>query len=143
MSKKEIIAPAYVPMVEVPIATVDRKKSGKEKLEKLMSEELKPVKGIFQNFETPGGSLPLQIRKFPGHFFNMVLKDGEEYEVPLYVARHLNGLDGAATAINGKVGTCSYAIHSWITDSEGKPLLNTAKRKKRFGFQSMEFAGGM
>lgn len=119
----------------------DEKKAAKEKLEKFMKEELRMVRGVFQNFETPGMNLELQIKKYPGHFFHMVLEDGKECEVPLYVARHLNGIDATATAINGKLNTCSYPQHSYILDKEGKPTVSVDKRKKRFGFQSMEFAG--
>lgn len=140
MTSKKLDIHSNVTPVEVPVTTVDMKQAARDKLARIQEEDMKMVKGVFQNFETPGGSLPLQIRKYKGHFFNQVLEDGKEYSVPLYVARHLNGFDAIATHIDGKVGTCSYPISSYLMDASGSPIISTAKRKKRFGFQSMEFA---
>lgn len=150
MAKSLKIIDSITPTLQIesidvtPMKSLDTKESkqalGKEKLAKFMKEELQMVKGVFQNFETPGMSLPLQIRKYPGHFFNQVMEDGKEYEVPLYVARHLNGIDVTAEHINGELGTCSYEIHSHIVDKYGNPIINKQKRKRRFGFQSTQFA---
>lgn len=117
-----------------------RRRKGKEMLRKYMNEEMKMVWGTFQNFETPGAALRLQVKKYPGFEFDKTMEDGKAYEVPLYIARHLNGIDITATAINGDLGTCSYAVHSHIMDSSGNPIINTAKRKRRYGFQSAEFS---
>ena len=121
-----------------------------------MDEECKIVKGRFKNYETPGGNLPLTCGKYPGQpLFSQVFQDGEIYEVPLWVARHLNGTDVTAKAIDGKIGSCSYAIHGFKWDA-GKPapesgmgaggapvpLVDVAKRKQRFGFESLEFNTG-
>lgn len=134
---KENCAPA---VVDVPKATPDQKSLGKEKRDRYYREEMRMVKGIFQNFETPGGSLRLQVRKYKEHFFDKTMEDGQEYEVPLYIARHLNGIDATAEAINGKLGSCSYPVSSYLMDVSGKPIISTEKRKKRFGFQSLDFA---
>lgn len=142
-SKKLNIQESVSPSNTVPILSSDAKKSAKEKLEGYMREELKLVKGIFQNFETPGMAVPIQIRKYKGHFFNQILEDGKEHEIPLYVARFLNGIDVTAEAIGGKLGTCSYPVNSYIMDKDGNPTVNVSKRKKRFGFQSIEFAGAL
>jgi hypothetical protein len=117
----------------------ERKDLGRQKLKKFMNEELRMVKGIFKNFETPGMAVPIQVRKYPGNFFNQVLEDGKTYEVPLYVARHLNGIDVTAEAIGGQLGTCSFPVHSHIMDQNGMPIVSTTKRKQRFGFQSLDF----
>lgn len=144
MSKIKLnISEAQTPTTEVVKLTVEEKETAKQKLQRFMKEELRMVKGVFQNFETPGMALPLQIRKYPGHFFNQLLEDGKECEVPLYVARHLNGIDATAIAIDGKLGTCSYEVHSHIMDSSGRPIVSHDKRKKRFGFQSLEFASAV
>ncbi len=132
-----------VTTADVPTVGTDAKLAAKEKLDRFIKEETRMVKGVFQNFENPGGSLQLQVRKYKGHFFNQVLKDGEEYEVPLYVARHLNGIDVTAEALNGKLGTCSYEVHKFLCDANGMPIINRETRKKRYGFQSMEFAGAL
>lgn len=121
-----------------------QKADAKRKLESLIKEETRTVRGIFQNFECPGGSAPVTVSKYPGiEPFSQILEDGKEYEVPLYVARFLNGVDISAEAINGKLGTCSYPVHSFIMDQDGNPTISHEKRKKRFGFQSLEFAGGL
>jgi hypothetical protein len=117
----------------------DYKSAARAKLKKYMDEELRMVRGTFQNFETPGMALDLQVRKYPGHFFKQTLRDGEECEVPLYIARHLNGIDATAEALNGKLGTCSYPIHSHMMDMNGNPIVCEGKRKRRFGFLSAEF----
>lgn len=117
------------------------KEESKKKLEKFMKEELRLVKGVFQFFECPGMSAPITVKKYPGHMFQMDMQDGEEYEIPLYVARFLNGIDVTAEAIDGKLHTCSYPINSHIMDKDGNPIVSPTKRKRRFGFQSMEFGG--
>jgi len=42
------------------------KQLAKETLNKLIAEETKTVKGRFRNYETPGGNLRVQVRKYPG-----------------------------------------------------------------------------
>jgi hypothetical protein len=87
--------------------------------------------------------------------FDKWMWDGEAYEVPLYVARHLNGIDATATHINGKVNTCSYPVHGFLSvdnqlvqgqDSVTQdgasvvPREHIAKRIRRYGFESLEFS---
>jgi trehalose-6-phosphate synthase len=138
-NKKEVNIIGSVTPVIAPQVSKEEKDLAKEKLARFMKEEMRIVKGVFQNFENPGAELRLQVRKYKGHFFDQVLKDGEECDVPLYIARHLNGIDVTAEHINGKLGTCSYEVHSHLMDANGVPILNRANRKKRYGFQSMEF----
>jgi hypothetical protein len=118
-----------------------RQAEGKEKLEKFMKEELRTVRGVFQNFETPGTSATVTVQKYPGHKFQKAMMDQVEYEVPLYIARFLNGIDVTAEKIGGKLGTCSYPINTHIMDVNGNPIVSQEKRKRRYGFQSMEFGG--
>jgi len=125
-------------------------------LKKIMEEESKLVKGRFKNYESPGGPLPLCCSKFPNQpVYKKTFQDGETYEVPLWVARHLNGIDVTAKELNGRIGSCSYAVHGfkWEAgkdlpgnelDGQGVPVPNTgiAKRVQRFGFESLEFGTG-
>lgn len=138
---KESVTPNVEKKEETPVLIKDRKKIGAEKLERYMKEELRMVKGIFQFFECPGMGTKITVRKYPGHMFEKEMQDGKEYEIPLYVARFLNGIDVTAEALNGDIGTCSYEVHSYLTDQMGNPIINRNKRKRRFGFQSLEFAG--
>ena len=125
-------------------------------LKKFMEEESKLVTGRFKNYETPGGMLPFTGGKYPGQpVYSHEFYDGETYEVPLWVARWLNGTDVTAKAINGKIGSCSYAIHGFKWDAGTSapessvgmggvpvPIVGVAKRKQRYGFESLEFDTG-
>ena len=132
-----------------------------QKLKELIEEETKLVRGRFRCFETPGGSLRGQVRKYKDvPMFDKTMLDGETYEVPLYVARHLNGIDKVAGALNGKIGSCSYPVHGFKhakgdilpaselgvgPNSEGGipvPIVGITKRVRRFGFESLEFDSG-
>jgi hypothetical protein len=126
--------------VAVPKLSADEKSAAEEKRKKFFQEEMRMVKGIFQNFETPGAGQSVQVKKYKEHFFKMDMQDGQEYEVPLYVARFLNGIDATAEHINGKLGTCSYPVSSYLMDQAGNPIVHQSKRKRRFGFQSLDFA---
>ena len=132
---------------------LEKGKNISPKLKKFIEEETRLVKGRFRNLETEGGPLPLTCGKYPGQpIFSAVFQDGEVYEVPLWVARHLNGIDVTAEGCNGFIGSCSYAIHGFKW-AEGKPApssgLNSsgvpepstqiAKRKQRYAFESLEF----
>ncbi len=122
-------------------------------LKKFIEQESKFVKGRFKNYESPGGNLPFTAGKYPGQpLFSENFVDGEEYKVPLWVARHLNGIDVTAKALNGKIGSCSYPIHGFKWDAGkpapesgmgqgGVPVASTtiAKRTQRYGFESLEF----
>lgn len=139
--------------VEAPHVSKTTKEAAKEKLQKYIKEETRLVRGIFQCFETPGARVKIIVKKYPGiPHFEQEMQDGNEYEVPLYVARHLNGIDVTASAIDGKVNTCSYPVHGFRwnqgdpmppstagTDGIPVPLVGITKRVKRYGFQSLEF----
>lgn len=162
MSKKLDVSSSVTPAVEAPHISKTMKELAKERIQEFMKEELKLVKGIFKCFETPGASVKIIVKKYPGtQPFEKMMTDGEIYEVPLYVARHLNGTDVTAGALsdlavkNIHIGTCSYPIHGFMWKNgdpapasipggiEGAPvpIIGVSKRKQRYGFQSMEFAG--
>ena len=71
--------------------TAPQKKEAKEKLDKAYKEESKLVKGVFKNLESPGSEIEFSYKKYPQDpIRKYTLKDGESYEIPLYLARHLN-----------------------------------------------------
>jgi len=126
--------------------------SAKDRIKKLQEEETKTVKGRFRCFETPGGSLRVQIKKYKDvPMFDKTMLDNEVYEVPLYVARHLNGVDHLAKNINGKINSCAYPVHSHLMignewspsklDDMGQPVpqIGVAKWVRRYGFESLQF----
>lgn len=174
MAKKELdIQKAVTPSVETPHISQSRKEIINNKLKELMKEESRLVKGIFQCFENPGATQKITYKKYPTGAemrkrgsdggiepFSMTMIDGHEYEIPLYVARFLNGTDITAGLLgdekkNTLIGSCSYAIHGFkyagetpgqnMLDGGGipVPIAGITKRVKRYGFQSLEFAHGV
>lgn len=144
MSKEKLDVAKAVTAASTPVSLVtkeERRAAGKEKLEKFMREELRTVKGIFRFFECEGMGAKITVRKYPGHIFEKEMKDGETYEVPLYVARFLNGIDVTAEALDGKLGTCGYKISEHLMDKNGVPMVVASKAKRRFGFNSLDFNG--
>ncbi len=130
--------------------------STKDRLQKLIQEETKMVKGRFRCFENPGSSCRIQIRKYKEvPMFDKWMIDEGVYEIPLYVARHLNGVDACAEALNGKINSCAYPVHGFKSENDilpasqeamvpGQgpsyvPLNSNAKYIRRYGFESMEF----
>lgn len=144
--------------VEKPVMKTEEKSvSNKDRLRKFVEEESKMVKGRFRCYETPGSTQRIQQRKYKEvPMFDKWMTDGQTYEVPLWVARWLNGIDVTAHAINGKVNSCSYAIHGFkmgnpndfkpsqeVMGQEGPvlvPVDSIVKRERRYGFESLEFS---
>ena len=121
-------------------------------LRKFRDEETVLVKGRFKNYESPGCGTKIVVKKYPGiPIFNKWLEDGQLCEVPLYVARHLNGVDVTAKQLGGKTHSCSYATHGFLTNQGGAvacdlneqgipiPKVGVAKRTRRYGFESLQF----
>lgn len=100
-----------------------------DKVYRKWKEESRLVKGVFRCREPEGGSVKFAFRKYKWdqtQWYTMF--DGEVYEVPLAVARHLNK-------------NCNYPIHSHILGPDGNPTVDRAgKTKSRMNFESTEFA---
>lgn len=158
MVKPNISASVTPTSIDVPHIAKSTKDLAKERLNKFIQEETKLVKGIFKCFETPGSTQKIVVRKYPGvHTFEKEMTDGMSYEIPLYVARHLNGVDVTAGAMgdpslkNINIGTCSFPVHGFkwngnlpppsAIGDQGipVPLVGIQKRTQRYGFQSLEF----
>jgi hypothetical protein len=96
-----------------------------DKFEKQRKEESRLVKGIFQDNEIKGGTVRFCFKKFKGDpVKEYVLTDGQEYEIPLSVAKHLNS-------------GCAYEQHSYLLGPDGKHIKNP-KKVHRFAFKSLE-----
>jgi hypothetical protein len=103
------------------------KKTKATNLEYMRDKDREKVKGIFRYYEVPGGSMGFVIKAYkkdPVEKYELV--DGQTYEIPLGVAKHLNK--------NG-----SYPVHAHSMDEGGKPSIRIGKKVRRFGFQSLEF----
>ena len=124
-----------------------------EKLRPFIEEEAKLVKGRFRCHETPGGYANVYCSKYPGvEPFKKLMFDGEIYEISLYVARFLNGVDVTAKGCDGKINTCAYPVHAYKSDRDG-PMVRSdqdqsgniiipdtlKKWTRRYGFESLEF----
>ena len=105
----------------------ERKQSTLKNLKYNCEKEREKVKGIFRFYECPGGTLSFVYRAYKWDpVAKYSLTDGETYEIPLGVARHLN--------MNGW-----YPVHHYTLDEMGKPSMRVNEKKNRFGFQSMDF----
>lgn len=105
------------------------KQADSKNLNYLRDKDARLVRGIFKNFETPGGEVRFVYRKHKGEEIKKyILRDGETYSIPLGVAKHLNN-------------NCQYPVHAYAMNEEGVPTMRIGKRVNRFGFQSLEFMG--
>lgn len=107
--------------------TTDKNKKNKESLKYQRDKDRQMVKGIFRNYEVPGGSLSFNFRKYKGdpiEKFTMV--DGGVYTVPLGVAKHLNS-------------NVNYPVHRYAQDDTGNVSMRVGQKVNRCGFQSLEF----
>lgn len=134
-------------------AAPSEKEQNKAKLQRYIEEETKLVKGRFRNYESPGASVRVQIKKYKDvPMFDKWMNDNATYEIPLYVARHLNGVDKTAEKIGGKINTCSYTVHEFKhgqneplpacnlgIDGIPVPIITSPKYVRRYGFESLEF----
>ncbi len=84
------------------------------------------VKGMFKFYEVPGGTLSFVFKKYKeDQIEKYTLSDGQVYEIPLGVAKHLNK--------NGW-----YPVHHY-KDEEGGKKIRIGEKIHRFGFQSLDF----
>ena len=173
VKKEELdIKSSVTPQLHAPHLSQSAKELSNKKLVELMKEEGRLVKGTFQCFDNPGASQKISYKKYPTPAemrkrgsegglepFSKVMQDGYEYEIPLYVARFLNGTDVTAGLLgdlkkNTFIGTCSYTVSGFKMQGDNLapsnlngegipvPIVGVAKRVKRYGFQSLEFAHG-
>lgn len=86
------------------------------------------VRGIFKNIESPGCSHTFSFKNRKGEpIRTYTMEDGEEYEVPLSVADHLNK-------------NCSYPVHRYLLDAQGMPAHKAIEKMvHRFAFQPLGF----
>jgi len=85
------------------------------------------VRGKFIFHEVPGGTIMFPFRAYREDAVeNFTLQDGGIYTIPLGVAKHLNK-------------NCSYPVHAYAADDNGKPIMKIGQRVRRCSFQSLEF----
>lgn len=107
--------------------TEEEKKKALELIEKAKDEDSQIVKGIFKNLECPGGDLMFAYHAYKGeptrvyHFI-----DGQEYEVPKGVAKHINK-------------QCKYKKSKYLVDKDGNKVITDDRPIERYQFVSTEF----
>jgi hypothetical protein len=94
------------------------------------------VSGIFRNYEAPGSTLCFGFKAYKGDdLVKYTLMDGERYEIPIGVARHLNntGFYPEYEFIQGEKGLQG----AFSIDGQ---RMQVARKVKRYGFHSLEFS---
>lgn len=111
-----------------PARARNTRKISVEEMRKMREKDNKMVKGVFRCFEPRGGAMNFSFKKYKGDpimKFNLI--DGEIYDLPLMVAKHLNQ-------------DCWYPRHTHVLDINGNPSIDIGKKVKRCSFESLEFA---
>jgi hypothetical protein len=99
----------------------------KQNIAQLAAKDKQLVRGRFNYHEVPGGVLSFVYRAYKGEpVIRYDLKDGEIYNLPLGVARHLNN----------DVGQIE---HSYLLDKYGKPSTMAHRKVRRCSFENLEF----
>ena len=107
--------------------TAEEKKKSSDLIETARKADSKLVKGIFKNLECPGGDLQFAYHAYKGEptrVYHMI--DGEEYEIPIGVAKHINR-------------QCKYKKSRYLVDKDGKRMITADKPIDRYQFVSAEF----
>lgn len=158
------ISQNVTPQTPTAHAPRSKEKFSQALLDKI-AEDTKMVKGVFRVFGVDGNPMAgamekITFRKYPEELvpsFSKYMLDGETYEVPLYIARFLNGIDACAHKLNGKIHSCSFPVHGWLTTRDGglkegqlgvaangmfgvpMEMSSPQRYKKRFGFEALIF----
>lgn len=106
---------------------LERKHAQEQELLREWQEESQMVRGIFNFKECPNGKLKFSFHKYKWDDIKTYeLKDGELYELPLMVAKHLN------TA-------CWYPTYNYKQDERGLPMVSFNEKIRRTSFQNLDF----
>lgn len=104
----------------------------------LREKDRQKVKGIFRNYEAPGFGLSFNFRAYKGDPIERYdLHDGQVYELPLSVARHLN--NNCWSPKYEYVDGASDKVQAGISAFAGGKTQRISKKVHRFAFQSLEF----
>lgn len=85
------------------------------------------VKGVFKYYEVPGGMVGFCFKKYKEDALEKYeLHDGQIYELPLAVAKHING-------------NTWYPVHQYGRNEDGTTMQRVGQKIRRMGFQSLDF----
>lgn len=100
----------------------------KTQLEYMRDRDKELRRGIFRFYECQGGSMSFVHKAYEGDKVERYdLLDGQAYELPRGVIRHLN--------TNGW-----YPVHGHALADDGRPSMKISQKVRRFGFESTEFS---
>ena len=96
-------------------------------IETARKADAKLVKGIFKNLECAGGDLSFAYHAYKGEPTRVYhLIDGNEYELPLGVAKHINN-------------QCKYKKSKHLVNRDGSRMIVDDKPIERYQFVSTEY----
>jgi hypothetical protein len=105
----------------------------KKKIQRQKEIDSQKVKGVFRYYEMPGGTLAFSYKAYKDiDIANYELVDGQQYEIPLGVAKHLNnnGWYPEYEYIKGEQFIGGYGVSGGM---------RIAKKKHRYGFSGLDF----
>lgn len=98
-----------------------------DRIKDQQKEEARIVKGRFQCFQPVGGTVQFSFKKYKDDpVVTYTMKDGEIYEVPLSVARHLNQ-------------NCRYPVNQLGVNENGSQRTDIGRMVPRMSFTPLEF----
>jgi len=120
MSQK-MITPREVRRDPLTHLRINKTPVNKDSIEAMTPETDKKVHGTFVNIECPGQPGKVCGKYYQGmQYFEKVFEDGQQYTIPLSVARFINE-------------RCKYEEHSYLVDEKGEPI-KTNKFRPRYKF---------
>lgn len=120
-------APVSQPKAHIIGSLINKTPVNTEAIEAMTPETDRMVSGVFRNVETPGQPAKICCRLYKGmRPFNQVLEDGQNYTIPLSVARHINS-------------NCCYPIHGYLLDDKGNQVKGIGRYVHRYQFVSQDF----
>lgn len=113
--------------MSVATKPMNTRKITADEMRKMKEKDHQVVKGVFRCYEPRGGSFTFNFKKYKGDKVGKyTMTDGQTYEVPLMVAKHLNQ-------------NCWYPRHTHVLDASGNPTVDRGTKVKRCSFESLEF----
>lgn len=112
----------------VEVSSNIKTSKSKEATRRLMREkDMRIVKGMFKYDELRGGVLKFHYKKYKEvPLKNYELVDGQVYDLPYMVAKHLNN-------------HCWYPVHQYMHDEAGKVTARIGEKIHRVSFIPLDF----
>ena len=109
------------------VGAQSKKPVNKDSIEAMTKEKDRMVKGIFKNLECPNQPAFVGCRMYKDQpIFQKWFNDGEQTEIPLSVARHINE-------------NTTYSVHGYLLDCNGDYIKGAGRQVQRYAFTSIDF----